>query len=218
MSKKVGVVLSGCGYLDGAEIYESVCALLVLEQAGADIRCFAPDIDFDVVDHRSAEASGEKRNVLTEASRLARGEISELGEAKAEDLDALVLPGGFGAAKNLSNFASAGVDCEVHPGLAKLLLDMHAQNKPIAAICIAPAVLAKVLGDKGPKLTIGTDEGTAKALEALGCEHQNCSAEEVVVDEKNRIVSTPAYMVGTGIKEVERGIRKAIDALMGMLA
>jgi enhancing lycopene biosynthesis protein 2 len=162
----------------------------------------------------AASRRAKKRNVLTEAARIARGEIEPLSEAKADDFDAIALPGGFGAAKNLSNFAMQGTSCEVLPELQTLLVDMHAQKKPIAAICIAPAVVARALGSSSPTLTIGTDEGTAAALQEMGCTHASCPTTEFVIDEANRIVSTPAYMLGPGVKDVEEGIRKTIDALL----
>jgi enhancing lycopene biosynthesis protein 2 len=216
MSKTVGVILSGCGFMDGAEVHESVCTLLALDRAGATIRCFAPDKDFDVVDHRTGEATGERRNSLEESARIARGEIEDIANADAADLDAVLLPGGFGAAKVLSNFAEAGDGCEVDEDVSRLLRDMHNAKKPIGAICIAPAVVARALGDHGITLTIGNDGPTATAIEGMGCEHHDCKTTEFVVDEDNRIVSTPAYMLGPTIKHVDEGIRKTVETVLSM--
>ncbi len=217
MTHSVGVVLSGCGFMDGAEIHESVCTLLALDRAGVTIRCFAPNVELDVVDHKTGEATGEKRNVLTESARIARGEVEDLARADASELDALFLPGGFGAAKNLSTFATEGADCSVLPDLTSLVKEMHEAGKPIAAICIAPAVIARVLGDEHPSLTIGTDEPTAQTLESLGCKHEACQVTDFVVDEVNKIVTTPAYMLGPSVAHVEQGITKTVEATLGML-
>ena len=216
MATRVGVILAGCGYLDGAAIHEAVCTLLSLDQAGAEIHCFAPDVEFDVVDHRTQEASGERRNVLAESARIARGDIRDVAEADASSLDALALPGGFGAAKNLCTFASRGADCDINPDVARLLRDMHAQKKPIAAICIAPALVARALGEHAPQITIGNDEGTASALESLGARHVDCAVEDFVVDDEQKIVTTPAYMLGPSIKHVQEGIDKTVGALLDM--
>lgn len=216
MTKTVGVILSGCGFMDGAEVHESVCTLLALDQAGATIKCFAPNKDFEVVDHLTGEASGETRNALTESARIARGEIADLATANADELDALLLPGGFGAAKVLSNFATAGDACEADPDTATLVRAMHAAGKPIGAICIAPAVIARVLGDAGVTLTIGNDTGTASALESMGCTHSDCPTTEFVVDEANKIVSTPAYMLGPTIHHVQQGIQKTVETVLSM--
>ena len=217
MVPRVGVILSGCGYLDGAEIQESVCALLALDRAGAQTRIFAPDMEFEVVDHRSGEATGERRNVLAEAARIARGEIEDLSLARAEDLDALILPGGFGAAKNLSTFATEGARASINEGLARLMQDMHAARKPIGAICISPALVALALGKDHPELTIGNDAGTAEVLEELGCHHENCPVEDFVVDREQRIVSTPAYMLGPTIAYVQQGIEKCVEETLGLI-
>jgi enhancing lycopene biosynthesis protein 2 len=216
MSKTVGVILSGCGFMDGAEIHESVCTLLALDRAGARVRCFAPDTEFDVVDHRTGKATGESRNALEESSRIARGEVEDIAGARAEALDAVLLPGGFGAAKVLSNFAEAGDNCAVDEHVARLLREMHAAGKPIGAICIAPAVVARALAKHGPTLTIGDDTDTASAIEKMGCSHTECSTTGFVVDDVHRIVSTPAYMLGPSIKDVEEGIRKTVEAVLGM--
>ena len=216
MTKTVGVILSGCGFMDGAEIQESVCTLLALDRAGATVRCFAPDIDFDVIDHRTGEATGERRNALDEASRITRGDIADVATADASTLDALFLPGGFGAAKILSDFATEGSACTVHPHTAELLRSMHGLGKPIGAICIAPAIVGRALGDHHATLTIGNDAGTAKALQEMGCAHENCPTTEFVVDTKNRIVSTPAYMLGPSIHHVEQGISKTVAAVLEM--
>ena len=217
MSHTVGVVLSGCGFLDGAEIHESVCTLLALDNAGATIKCYAPDIEFDVVDHHTGEATGERRNALVESARIARGEIENIGNARTGALDAVFMPGGFGAARVLSTFATEGAECSVHADVARLLRGMHAAKKPIGAICIAPAVVARALGSGHPKLTIGNDAGTAHALEAMGCSHEECPVTGFVVDHEHRIVTTPAYMLGPSIAHVQKGIQKTVDAVLGMI-
>lgn len=216
MTKTVGVILSGCGYLDGAEIQEAVCTLLALDRAGAKVRCYAPDVAFDVVDHRTGKPTGEQRNALAEAARIARGAVEDVAKARADQLDAVVLPGGFGAAKVLSNFATAGAACKVRDDVARLLREVHAAGKPIGAICIAPAVIARALGEHGPTLTIGHDAGTAAALESMGCTHRDCDVTEFVVDQDNRIVSTPAYMLGPSVAHVSEGIDKCVDAVLAM--
>lgn len=214
MSKTIGVILSGCGHLDGAEIHESVCTLLAIARAGAEARCFAPDVAFDEIDHRTKKPTGQKRNALTEAARIARGEIQDIAFAREPDLDAVVMPGGYGAAKVLSDFASRGAECQVNDHVARLLREMHAAKKPIGAICIAPAVVARALGERHPMLTIGNDPATAAALEEMGCRHEECPVEEFVVDEKNKIVSTPAYMLGPGVADVQKGIEKCVAEVL----
>ena len=216
---KVGVLLSGCGFLDGAEIHESVLTLLALDRAGAEIICMAPDMDqFHVINHLTQEVTEEKRNVLVESARIARGEIKNIKEMSASDLDALILPGGFGAAKNLSDFAIKGTDATVEPDVQRLLEEMVSANKPVGAICIAPATLTKALSDKNPEVTIGSDEGTAAAIEAMGGQHKTCTVDLIHSDEKNNIVSTPAYMLGPSIKHVAEGIQKLVDKVMALAA
>ncbi|MEN6318910.1 MAG: isoprenoid biosynthesis glyoxalase ElbB [Syntrophaceae bacterium] len=212
---RVGVVLSGCGVFDGAEIHEAALTLFFLDRAGVEIICMAPNVDqMDVVNHIKGEAMGEKRNVLVESSRIARGVIQDIQDVKASDLDALVFPGGFGAAKNLCNFAVKGPDCTVNPGVEKLIKEMHTAKKPIGFICIAPVIAAKVLGSFGPQLTIGNDKGTAEAIEKMGGKHVNSPVENAVIDQKNKIVTTPAYMLGPTISKVALGIEKVVNEVL----
>jgi len=214
---KVGVVLSGCGVFDGAEIHESVIALLALDRAGAEVVIAAPDTELEVVDHLTGEATGEKRGVLSESARIARGEIIPLRDLGEGDIDALLLPGGFGAAKNLCDFATAGGEAVAIPEVSRIVREMHGAGKPIGAICIAPAILAAAIGeDAAPSLTIGEDAGTAQGIEKLGARHVNCPVTEFVVDEKNRIITSPAYMLGKNIGEVAEGIEKLVTALIKM--
>lgn len=210
--KKVGVVLSGCGVYDGAEIHESVLTLLALDKAGAQIVCMAPNIpQHHVVDHIvGQEVASESRNVLTEAARIARGDIKDMKDVSAADLDALVFPGGYGAAKNLCDFAIKGKDCAVNTDVERLIKEMHAAKKPIGFICIAPVIAAKVLGEYHPTLTIGSDEATAEAIEAMGGKHVIHKVDEIEVDETNRIVSTPAYMLGPNVSNVAGGIERLV--------
>ncbi|MBI5866346.1 MAG: isoprenoid biosynthesis glyoxalase ElbB [Planctomycetes bacterium] len=219
MSKKVGVLLSGCGFMDGAEVHESVLTLLALDQKGATAVCCAPDVDqAGVVDHLTKKPSGEKRNVLHESARIARGAIRDVAAIRAAELDALIIPGGFGAAKNLCDFATAGPECRVHQGVERLVADMLAAKKPIGAICIAPALLARIAGKHGvaAAVTIGNDPGTSAAIEKMGCTHEACAVTEFAVDAKNKIVTTPAYMLGPGPAAVFEGIRKLVDRVLGM--
>ncbi len=218
MKPKVGVVLSGCGVYDGAEIHESVLLLLALDRAGAEAVCLAPDVaQKHVVNHLTGQpAEGETRNVLVEASRIARGKAKSLAGFDPAGLDALVLPGGFGAAKNLCDFAFRGAACEVHPEVARVVRAVHSAGKPVGALCIAPVLLARLLGAEKPRLTIGTDPGTAAAIEKMGGEHVSCGGGKTVVDEERRLVTTPAYMLDSPISEVSAGIETLVSELLRM--
>jgi len=219
MAKKIGVLLSGCGYLDGAEVHESVITLLEIDLAGAEAVCMAPDIEqMHVVNHITNEEMAESRNVLIESARIARGNIQDVKKAKAAELDALILPGGYGAAKNLCDFVTKGELCTVDSGVEALLCGMREAGKPIGVICIAPAVMARVAQGTGEplKLTIGNDDGTATALEKMGVEHVKAFPTEIVVDKAHRIVSTPAYMCARSISEAASGIKKLVAAVIDM--
>jgi enhancing lycopene biosynthesis protein 2 len=215
---RIGVLISGCGVYDGAEIQETVLTLLALDRRGVEALVCAPDMpQLHVIDHRKGRPDpGASRNVLVEAARIARGEIRELAGVSANEIDALVLPGGFGAAKNLSDFASRGEGCTVHPDVARLVRDVHASGKPIGALCIAPALLARVLGDEHPRLTIGCDPATAAALSAMGAVHVECEVQGVVIDLEHRLVTGPAYMVGERISEVADGVERVVGEIVTM--
>lgn len=212
--KKVALILSGCGFLDGGEIYEATLTLLALDLAGAEVRAFAPNIEqMHVVNHLSGEPTGEHRNVLQEAARLMRGKISDLAEARAEDFDALIIPGGFGAAKNLCDFAVKGSAMTVNPQVLAFARAIHAAGKPVGLVCIAPA-MAPAIGGEGTHYTIGNDAGTAAAIDAMGGRHVNCAVDDCVIDQERKIVTTPAYMYAARISEAQRGISKLVNAVL----
>ncbi len=215
--KKIAVCLSGCGFLDGTEIHEAVCTLLALDQAGAQSVCCAPDIpQAGVVDHAKQTPTSETRNVLAESARIARGEIRDVKDVRADEIDGLIIPGGFGAAKNLSTFATDGAKCSVNADVERLAGEMLAAKKPIGAICIAPAMLARIVGKKDlhPKMTIGTDAQTAEAINAMGAQHCDCPATQMVADASHKIVTTPAYMLANGPAEAFEGIRKLVNEVL----
>lgn len=216
------LILSGCGYLDGAEIRESVFSLLALDRQGASISIFAPDAQqADVVDHRSGEAStsGNSRNVLEEAARIARGNIAPLSQLNPAEFDALIMPGGFGVAKNLSNFASTGKEMTVDETLERVIQGFFEAGKPIAAICISPVVVAAALKDKGNiRLTIGDDPGTASVIDHFGHTHEQCDTAEAVIDRDHHVASCSAYMRDDArISDVEAGIEKVVRAVHEMV-
>ncbi|AUZ48766.1 isoprenoid biosynthesis glyoxalase ElbB [Pseudomonas orientalis] len=214
MSKKIAVILSGCGVYDGAEIQESVITLLRLDQRGAQVECFAPDIaQLHVINHLTGEEMPESRNVLVESARIARGAVKDIGEADAADFDALIVPGGFGAAKNLSNFAVEGAGCSVNPQVLALAEAFAEAGKPVGLICISPALAAKIYGP-GVTCTIGNDADTAAALDKMGATHQECTVEDIAEDTARKLVSTPAYMLGKNISEVASGINKLVDRVL----
>lgn len=220
--KRVAVVLSGCGFLDGAEITEAVSVLIHLDRRGLSAACFAPDIpQSSVVNHAAHKPGVGSRNVLEESARIARGKIAPLATLNAADFDALVFPGGFGAAKNLCDFAAKGPDCSVQADVARSLREFHAAKKPIGLCCIAPVLAARVLGTAsggpGCTLTIGSDPGTAAALSKMGASNVNHRVTEAHVDAKNLIVSTPAYMCESGPHAVFTGIGALVDELAKLL-
>ena len=212
--KKVAVILSGCGVYDGAEIHESVITLLRLDQRGAQVQCFAPNIaQHHVINHLTGEEMPESRNVLVESARIARGDIKDISEANVEDFDALIVPGGFGAAKNLSDFAFKGTECAVQPDVLALAEAFAEAGKPIGLMCISPAIAAKIYGP-GVICTIGKDADTAAAVSKMGGEHQECEVSEIVEDKARKLVSTPAYMLANSISEAASGINKMVDRVL----
>jgi len=213
--KKIGVLLSGCGVYDGTEIHEAVITLLALDRSGAEAVCMAPDIEqHHVVNHFDGEPTDEKRNVLVESARIVRGDIKDIKTVHSDDLDGLILPGGHGTAKNLSNFAIMGKDTVINPDVVKIVRDMVKANKPVGASCIVPALLSKILEDKNPEVTIGTDFGTIETIEDIGGIHFACSVDQIHIDQTNKLITTPAYMLGPGIKDVATGIEKMVAAVL----
>lgn len=214
MTKKVAVILSGCGVYDGAEIHESVITLLRLDQRGAQVQCFAPNIaQMHVINHLTGEEMPETRNVLVESARIARGNVKDLGDADVNDFDALIVPGGFGAAKNLSSFAVDGPGCSVHPDVLALAEAFAEAGKPVGLICISPALAAKIYGP-GVVCTIGNDADTSAAIVKMGGTHEECDVHDIVEDTQRKLVSTPAYMLAQSISDAASGIYKLVDRVL----
>jgi enhancing lycopene biosynthesis protein 2 len=217
MSLRVGVLLSGCGVFDGSEIHEAVSILVALDRRGADIICIAPSIpQAEVINHATRKPANEKRNVLEESARIARGKIRDLKKVSADDLDALVLPGGFGAAKNFCTFAKNGAECDVQPDVARIFKEMHGVKKPIGLACISPVVAARVFGEMKlhPKLTIGSDQETADAINAMGGQHHHVGPTDAYVDEENKLVSSPCYMNDVGPWIVFQGAERLVEEVL----
>lgn len=216
MKKKFAIVLAGCGVYDGAEIHEATMIMLAISRLGAEYQCFAPDIEqAHVVNHLTGEEMNEKRNVLVESARIARGNILPLADFRVADFDALVFPGGFGVAKNLCTFAFDGPSCSVNEDARMAVSTMHKAQKPIGALCISPVLIARIIGEV--KVTIGNDQGTATAVESMGGKHLVATHGEVVVDYTNRIVTTPCYMLDANISQIADGAENVIKTIMGML-
>jgi len=211
--KKFAVVLSGCGVFDGAEIHEATLTLLAIAQQGASYEIFAPDINqYHVINHLTHKEMPEKRNVLVESARIARGQIKPLSLFRSNDFDAIVFPGGFGAAKNLSTVAFDGPNARVNPDVEAAVKDMHKAGKPIGALCIAPAVIARILGQV--EVTIGNDPGTAGAIEKMGGKHLKATHGEVVTDKRNNVYTTPCYMLDATIVQIYQGATNIVRAIM----
>lgn len=214
---RVAVLLAGCGVYDGSEIYETTLTLLALDRADASYQCVAPNIEqAHVVNHATGdEAAGESRNVLVESARLARGDVLDMAVANMADYDALVVPGGFGVAKNLCDFAFKGAEMTVNPDVRTFIQAFHEAGKPVGLMCIAPTMTAQLFGE-GARCTIGTDKDTAAAIEAMGAVHEAKAVDDIVVDEKNKLVTTPAYMEATRISEAAVGIEKLVQQVLKM--
>jgi len=214
--KKVAVILSGSGVNDGSEIQESVSVLIHLSRAGVETRCFAPDKQqADVINHIKATTSDETRNVLVESARIARGKVKALSQLKADEFDAIVFPGGYGAAKNLCTFAKDGEHCSVEPDVARVIKEFHQAKKPIGLLCVAPVIAAKLF--PGVKVTVGNeDKDINDAITRMGAKPQPAGVTDVVVDEVNNIVSSPAYMCTTSVHKVYDGIGKLVETILGL--
>ncbi|WP_411358066.1 isoprenoid biosynthesis glyoxalase ElbB [Pseudidiomarina salilacus] len=216
--KKVAVLLSGSGVFDGAEINEAVLTLLHITKQGASYQCFAPDIEqMHVVDHLRGEAGSESRNVLVESARIARGEVKPLSELNAADFDALVLPGGFGVAKNFCDFAVNGADMQVNEQVLAVGKAFVDARKPAGYMCIAPVLLPHIYG-QGVRVTIGNDSEVAGAIEKMGGKHVDCPVHDIVVDDNHRLVTTPAYMLAENLVDAEKGISKLVEKVLYMAA
>jgi len=211
--KKFAIVLSGSGVYDGAEIHEATLSMLAVMQQGAEYEVFAPDIDqYHVVNHITGEAMDEKRNVLVESARIARGKIKDIKEYNANNFDAILFPGGFGVAKNLCTFAFDGTDCTVNKDIEQAILDTAKHQKPIGALCISPVLIAKVL--EGATVTIGQDKATAEAIENLGGTHQNTNHGDVVYDAQHKVFTTPCYMLDATIVDINNGAQNVVKAML----
>ncbi len=220
---KFAIVLSGCGVYDGSEIHEAVALMLAIDERGCEYQCFAPNTwQARTMDHFTGESTAiagdaDNRNVLAESARIARGNILDLREFHADDFDAIVFPGGFGAALNLSDFAVRGAECEVNEEVKRAIEESYAAKIVIGAMCIAPVVLARVLGKHKVKLTIGRDKDTAKGVCKMGAVHQECAVDEACVDDENRVVTTPAYMLAKSIKQVYQGAGVLVDEMLELM-
>jgi len=215
--KKFAIVLAGNGVYDGAEIQEVVLTMLAIKQQSCDYQCFAPDIpQHHVINHLNGEEMNETRNVLTESARIARGDIKNLSEFNVNDFDALIFPGGFGVAKNLCSIAFDGAKASVNEEVSKAVIEMHKNKKPIGALCIAPALIAKIIGN-GLNVTVGQDEATAITIEQMGAIHIETDHGDVVLDEENLIFTSPCYMLDANISQVYDGAYNTVEAMIKMM-
>lgn len=215
-TKKIAIILAGNGVYDGAETTETTMTMLSVMKNGGEYELFAPDMEqHHVVNHLNGEEMNEKRNVLIEAARIARGNIKALSELKMKDFDALMMPGGFGVAKNLSDFALKGADCTVLPDVERVIKETIEQGKPLGALCISPAVVARVL--EGAEVTIGQDKDTAAAIEKMGAKHKNTDHAEIVIDKKYKIASTPCYMLDANVLQIADGAENVTKAVFEMM-
>ncbi|MBR6437718.1 MAG: isoprenoid biosynthesis glyoxalase ElbB [Bacteroidales bacterium] len=212
--KKVAVVLTGCGAKDGSEINETVTLLLALDQHNVEYQAFAPDENqYEVCNHITGQVVNEKRNMMVEAARIVRGKILPLSRFNANDFDALLFPGGFGAAKNIFTYAYDGINFKVNKDVEKAICDIHAQGKPIGAMCIAPLMVAKVLGNVN--VTMGSGKcHQAKEIEMIGCKHTETTHGGVAIDKENKVFSTPCFMLDATLKDIYQGAYNLVEAMM----
>lgn len=225
---KIAVLLSGCGVYDGAEIHEAVCTLLAIDQNEATYQCIAPDTDqHHVINHLNGDEMDEKRNVLVESARIARGEIKAIKDVSADDFDGLAIPGGFGAAKNLTKWAFEGPEGAINPEVKRIINEFVLANKPVAAMCMGPTVVAKALEESGikAKLTVGTTEepspydigAVSAGMEKAGAVAEMTSVSNIVVDVENKIITTPAYMMEASISQIYEGVSKVVKKLVELV-
>lgn len=225
---KIGVLLSGNGVYDGAEIHEAVMTLLAIDEHGGEAVCMAPNMDqHHVVNHLNGEEMDETRNVLVEAARIARGDIKDLATVKTDDYDALMIPGGFGSAKNFTKWAFSGPEGEIHPEVKRIIVETVMANKPLGAVCMSPTTVAKALEgtDIHANLTVGTTEESSpyeigaisEGMESIGATVEMKSVRDILVDENNKIVTAPCYMMEASVKDIRKNVKDTVDKVVEML-
>ncbi|MBU2590965.1 MAG: isoprenoid biosynthesis glyoxalase ElbB [Nitrospinota bacterium] len=225
--KKVAVVLSGCGVYDGSEIQEAVITMLEIRKNGAEYQCFAPDKEhFHIINHLTGEEMPEKRNILIEAARIARGDIKPLSELRGKDYDAIVIPGGFGSAKNLTRWGIDGPKGDIDPDIKRVLIEAVEAGIPTGLLCMSPVIMAKALEGTGRsvRLTVGTTEekspydidAISNGIDSVGARSAMCPVRKFVIDEENKVITTPAYMMEANIEEVAEGISRAVSKLLSL--
>jgi len=216
--KHIAVILSGCGHKDGSEITEVVSSLIALSQAKSTYTVFAPNINFTPMNHLTGEpaTSQSQRNCMEEAARISRGDVFDIKTLEEKKFDALLFPGGYGAATHLSNWAQKGAKAQVHPEVERIILDFHKASKPIGAICIAPALIAKVLGSKHVSLTLGNNKEVAAEIKKTGAKHEDCPVDDFITDRLNKVITTPAYMYDSDPGKVFKGISGLVKELVEM--
>ncbi|MDY5969057.1 MAG: isoprenoid biosynthesis glyoxalase ElbB [Bacteroidales bacterium] len=217
MMKKVAIILSGCGNRDGSELQETLSLMLALDRNGLAYQCFAPKGEIRVASYLKEGDTGEKRDMPEESARIARGNLKVLTDYTPADYDALALPGGMGAARNLSSYAFDGEKMTVEPSVEQAILATHDAGKPVLAMCIAPMVLAKTLGKYDVILTLGGQNDAARTAQTLGAQTRVCGPTDVCHDTKNRVLTTPAYMVATSISEIFEGAENMVRALLEII-
>jgi enhancing lycopene biosynthesis protein 2 len=214
--KKFAIILAGCGVYDGAEIHEATLTLLAIKKQGGDYGIFAPDVlQHHVVNHITGEEMPEKRNVLIESARIARGSIRSMDQFKAEDFDAIILPGGFGVAKNLCTWAFEGDDCRINPEVERALKSMHAAGKPIGALCISPVIIGKLF--PGTNVTTGDDPASATFINKMGSRYTKTTHGEVIIDKERKIFTTPCYMLDADIVQIAEGAENIVREMLAIL-
>ena len=212
--KKTAIILSGCGQVDGSETHETILTILALEQHNLDWEGLAPSgLQTEVYDHyTNTKENISPSSMITEAARLVRGNITIINAVNASDYAAVIIPGGAGVIKNLSNYSTAGINFTIHPELLAFMATIVRLQIPAGFICIAPILIPKLYGNK-PKLTIGSNVELAAKIVQIGGEHCDCLANDIVIDHAQKIVSTPANMVAKNIVEVYHGIYKLVTQI-----
>ena len=220
---KFAVILAGCGSFDGSEIHETTLGLLAIDEQGGSYDCYAPNqeqgrtLNFYTKEVVATKGQAGNRNILEEGGRIARGNIKPISELNIADYDAIIFPGGMGTVYNWCDYAEKGVNCTVLPEIAQAMETAYLSGKWVGAMCIAPVIVAKVLGKYGVHITIGNDPQTASNVIQMGAIHEERTATQACIDKEHHIATTPCYMLAKSIKEIYAGNTALIKGIIDNL-